>query len=205
MNKVCSRCKEDKDVTDFYVDIAATSGFKSHCRACSQESSKTCARRRSQVRKLEELGLPIPDELKSKPIKPRKTSVDGRTRYEHSIEYASLKNCDLSAIQFDPAYRMFVSARNRAIANELPFDITIGWCEYNTPEICPVLGIKLESSLTGSSQPSSPSLDRLVPELGYVKSNCRVISQRANHLKNNASIEELKAIVAYMERELPAS
>ncbi len=44
------------------------------------------------------------------------------------------------------------------------------------------------------------TLDRVVPSLGYVKGNVRVISFRANRLKNNATIDEIRAILAYMER-----
>lgn len=47
--------------------------------------------------------------------------------------------------------------------------------------------------------PDSPSLDRIKPELGYVKGNIRVISFKANSIKNDASIEELRQILQYME------
>ena len=43
--------------------------------------------------------------------------------------------------------------------------------------------------------PDSPSLDRIVPELGYVKGNIRVISNRANHLKSDATLEEHRKIL----------
>jgi hypothetical protein len=46
---------------------------------------------------------------------------------------------------------------------------------------------------------SSPSLDRLVPALGYVIGNIHVISNRANTLKNNASIKELECVIEYMK------
>ena len=42
---------------------------------------------------------------------------------------------------------------------------------------------------------SSPSLDRIIPSLGYVKGNIRVISFRANTLKNNATLSELELIL----------
>jgi hypothetical protein len=38
-----------------------------------------------------------------------------------------------------------------------------------------------------------------VPARGYVAGNLMVISNRANTLKNNAKIEELKMIIEYME------
>jgi len=46
---------------------------------------------------------------------------------------------------------------------------------------------------------NSPSLDRIDNSKGYVPGNIAVISMRANMIKNNATLAELKAIVAYME------
>jgi hypothetical protein len=37
------------------------------------------------------------------------------------------------------------------------------------------------------------------PKLGYVSGNVRVVSQKANRLKQNATKEELQAIVEYMD------
>ena len=44
-----------------------------------------------------------------------------------------------------------------------------------------------------------PSLDRIDNSKGYVPGNIAVISMRANMIKNNATLAELKAIVAYIE------
>lgn len=41
---------------------------------------------------------------------------------------------------------------------------------------------------------NSPSLDKINPIKGYVKGNVRVISQRANWLKNDATYEEMETI-----------
>lgn len=77
------------------------------------------------------------------------------------------------------------SARNRAKKYNLPFDITHE--DVVIPEFCPYLGIKL----VPFSEWSSPSLDKIIPELGYVKGNIQVISTKANTMKNNATQDEL--------------
>lgn len=77
------------------------------------------------------------------------------------------------------------SARNRAKKYSLPFDITHE--DVVVPEFCPYLGIKL----VPFSEWSSPSLDKIIPELGYVKGNIQVISTKANTMKNNATQDEL--------------
>lgn len=45
-------------------------------------------------------------------------------------------------------------------------------------------------------------LDRLVPSKGYIKGNVRWISSRAKRLKSDASIDELKKILKYMEEQI---
>jgi hypothetical protein len=93
----------------------------------------------------------------------------------------------------------FRAAQSRARKRGLPFDKEIPALEL--PDICPVLGIKIiYHGLTGRHYSTSPSLDRIRPELGYVASNVRVISNRANILKNNATLEEMRLIISYMEK-----
>lgn len=87
-------------------------------------------------------------------------------------------------------------ARKRAKIKNVPFDLTEK--DIIVPELCPVLNIPLISGI-GKRTDNSPSLDRVVPEKGYIKSNIRIISNRANVLKNNATIEELRAVIKYME------
>ena len=50
-----------------------------------------------------------------------------------------------------------------------------------------------------SDTDNSPSIDRLIPELGYIKGNVNVISLRANIIKNNATKDELIKIANWME------
>ena len=61
------------------------------------------------------------------------------------------------------------------------------------PEYCPLLGIKLETS-SGSKRDTSPSVDRIDSSKGYTRENVWIISQRANRIKNNSTIEELRMI-----------
>lgn len=93
------------------------------------------------------------------------------------------------------------AAKARAKARDLPYDITHD--DIEIPEHCPVLGIKLETQ-RGNLADCSPSIDRMIPELGYVKGNVRVISHRANRIKFNATPEELRSVLAYVEEAYAA-
>lgn len=92
---------------------------------------------------------------------------------------------------------MFRDARKRARRNNIPFDITPE--DIIIPEYCPVLGIKLESQV-GKRSDASPSLDKIIPSLGYIVDNIEVISWRANCLKRDATFEELKLLSDYYNR-----
>lgn len=89
-------------------------------------------------------------------------------------------------------------ARRRARQQGVPFTITVDGLPP-VPERCPVLGIPLSF---GSDTPidHSPSLDKIVPSLGYVPGNVHWISHRANSIKRDASVEELRKVAEYFTR-----
>ncbi len=89
-----------------------------------------------------------------------------------------------------PENRLVNSARTRSKSKNIPFNIELS--DIIIPKICPILGLELKVSITGKLQDTSPSLDRINPKLGYVKGNIRIISWRANTIKNNATLEELE-------------
>ena len=91
-------------------------------------------------------------------------------------------------------------ARKRAKEKGIPFDLVES--DLTIPEFCPVFGWRLEVGV-GKRSDRSPSLDRVIPELGYVKGNIRVISWRANHLKSDGAISELEKVIAYMRESAP--
>ena len=70
------------------------------------------------------------------------------------------------------------------------------------PTVCPVLGIVLNYAVTsGRPEDNSPSIDRLDNSKGYVHGNVRVISNRANRLKGDGTIEEHLKVIVYMKGE----
>lgn len=69
------------------------------------------------------------------------------------------------------------------------------------PEVCPVLGIKLKYDNKRGYRPDSPSIDRIIPELGYVKGNVAIISFRANMIKSDAGVEELQKVLKWMQTQ----
>ena len=97
---------------------------------------------------------------------------------------------------------MWQGARRRAKRDSL--DFTIKRSELVIPEICPVLGIPLFYLPDGKTGDNTPSLDRIIPSLGYVKGNVAVISKKANIMKQNNTLETLEALMTYIKRNTNA-
>lgn len=99
----------------------------------------------------------------------------------------------------NPNRYLLYQARSRAKKFDLPFDLTLP--DIVVPDVCPVLGIPLERNTNGRCPShNSPLIDRIRPELGYVKGNIQVISTRANVMKNDASIEELRKFADWVNQ-----
>lgn len=94
---------------------------------------------------------------------------------------------------------VWYAAKRRAKSSGVPFTIS----KQDIIDIfpsdgkCPMLGITLQFNNT-QSKDDSPSLDRIVPELGYVPGNILLISYRANRIKNNVTVAELENIVSFL-------
>jgi hypothetical protein len=86
-------------------------------------------------------------------------------------------------------YRLYFLAKQRASQKNIEFNIDVD--DIFIPEFCPILNLKLRKNHKGWA-PDAPTLDRIIPERGYVKGNVKVISGKANVMKNNATINELK-------------
>lgn len=90
---------------------------------------------------------------------------------------------------------MLARVKSRAKTKGIEFDLTEE--DIKIPEFCPVLGLRLNHNMGKGKgyHPDSPSVDRIDSNHGYVKGNVRVISDRANLLKNDATITELMAVI----------
>jgi hypothetical protein len=95
-----------------------------------------------------------------------------------------------------PEYGLWYAAKFRAKGKGLPFDLDPD--DIVIPAVCPVLGIPIRVGV-GVRFANSPSLDEFALGGGYVKSNVRVISWRANRLKSDMTLEEAQNLVEYLQ------
>ena len=91
---------------------------------------------------------------------------------------------------------LLTHARRRAKSCGVPCSITKA--DITVPELCPALGIPLIIGEAGPTD-NSPTLDRVIPTMGYVPGNIAVISMRANRLKNDGTIEDFEKILCWLK------
>ena len=173
-SRICTKCGKEKPLEEFSRNKQGKYGRRAFCKECEHKIQNSPERlaRRNELRKLKREN----DEYRL-----ARNLKDTETRHnnEDSIKKALIR-----------------AAKARAKKKGIPFDITIE--DFILPEKCPLLEIPLTVGY-GTSQENSYSLDKIIPDLGYVKGNVWVISNKANMIKNNASLEELKLLVKNLE------
>jgi hypothetical protein len=87
----------------------------------------------------------------------------------------------------------------RAAELHLPCDILPA--DLVPTERCPVLGMRFVYG--DPTHPYSPSVDKLIPALGYVRGNVTVISRHANQMKSDSlSGSDLRAVADWLDKKL---
>lgn len=87
-------------------------------------------------------------------------------------------------------------AKYRAKKRGIEFSISVEDL-LPAPTVCPVFKTALRYG-SGSRSDASASIDRKDNRLGYVSGNVAIMSRRANRIKNDATLEELTALVSFL-------
>jgi hypothetical protein len=99
-----------------------------------------------------------------------------------------------------PGRTLWRAAKERARKQNIPFSILQE--DVIIPAFCPILKIPLKVRDGTGPGPGSPSIDRIIPALGYVPGNIAVVSHRANQIKSNATLEEIILLKEWAEKEI---
>jgi hypothetical protein len=145
--------------------------------------------RNGEIEIYEKLGRP---KLYTEEEAKLRARLSAREKYYKKVGYEKGKRPKKERKQDNPAYMMFRNAIQRSKDKNLPFNLELK--DIEIPEVCPLLGIPIIKGI-GNYSDNSPTLDKIVPELGYVKGNVWVVSMRANRIKDNATLNELENIV----------
>jgi len=183
--KRCPKCKEDKPLNAFYSSQTSKDGVRSRCKDCEKEQRESTAEQQRAYNR---------DYYQR-----RKGTLAARSAayyIDHKEELAAYNQTyRQDRRQQEPEKVILTRTRSRAKRRGVPFNLRLA--DIHVPDACPVLGIPIILGPVGKKggAPNSPSLDRIDPDQGYVQGNVRVVSNRANTLKNNATIEELELVL----------
>lgn len=186
---MCTKCDVEKPASAF--PLRKNGRPRRDCKACA------CARSRAYYILTKETKRDSP-EFRARVAE---YARQYRSRYPEKIRAYKAQTAEQEKRSRDAratrdiAWHLWKVVKYRAQMRGIEFTITKA--DLVVPECCPVLGIAM--SRGPKNTPSNYSVDRIRPELGYVPGHVRVISLRANTLKRDASLEELRAPVRYVE------
>jgi hypothetical protein len=166
---------------------------------CMPWEAKPCKRGHASGRGAENRCLECDRGRKNKDYKDDKERRKAKCREYREINREEIIRRAAARRAAKPEFFMLKSAKKRAREGNYVCTITVA--DIIIPDFCPLLGIKLERG-TGKLNPSSPSLDRILPHLGYIPGNVWVISHRANSIKHDATLEELQTITSNLTKTM---
>ncbi len=171
--KKCTKCGEQKELTEFYANRKSKDGKRADCKKCQNKVRDNWAKKNKDRVEANAKAYRLRDDVKAR-----------RLKQQHKWRAENLD------------WELWHKAKKRSEKSGLPFDIKRE--DIIIPETCPVLGIPLFIT-KGTIGDNSPTVDKIKPELGYVKGNIAVISARANRIKCDASLEEFKLIYDWIK------
>ena len=211
--KICKRCHRELPISEFYDVPSMKSGKDNTCKNCRREMK---IGRRIQ----DELYCPVckrtlPYYMFLPPKKgntgrmwcckecydnkPKISDNNFRKTYDREFKNLIYKQKRDSRIR-NFVHAMYVAAKNRAKRRKLEFNIEES--DIVIPNVCPLLEIPIKYG-DRTNYENSPSLDRIDNSKGYIKGNIWVISQKANAMKNSATLEELRTFSTNILRYSP--
>lgn len=119
-------------------------------------------------------------------------SLEAKAKYkETEKQYLSTKRGHIS--------KYLNQARLRAKEKDIPCNLDLEYLLSIATDTCPVFGTPFVwGRYKGEKTKFSPSLDRVIPELGYVKGNAVFISSWANTIKQDAQEKEIYAVADWL-------
>ena len=128
-------------------------------------------------------------------------SIRSDTKYCCS-QHAHKHNYELNMLNPEWRLKKLMSmAKNRAIEKNLPFDLDIDYlinCWVENDGCCNLTGQEFDLTNYGNKgqvNPQAPSIDRIIPKLGYVKGNIRLITYHMNVALADFGIDEFEKLI----------
>jgi hypothetical protein len=123
--------------------------------------------------------------------------------------YPQCKSCESSLMKGkysqNPFPQMLSNAKIRAKQKSVDFNITFEYLKKIFPHDnkCPVLGVDFQfgyKNLDKKNTDFAPSLDRIVPEKGYVEGNVIVVCNIVNRVKSDSTVKILEKVFKFYKK-----
>jgi len=190
MNKLCTKCKKEKSINEFYTN-------QHYCKVCIKEyynkNKKQILKYNKEYYKKNKNKLL--NQKKEYYQDNKENMVDKRKKY-YQDNKVTLENSRRCRKENNKEKYLLACAKERSLKNNIEFNLIEG--DIEVLDVCPLLGIKMKINKKVSKY-NSYTLDRIDAAKGYIKGNVQVISKKANTSKSDASIEEYEKIINNLE------
>jgi len=184
--RTCSECCQTKSLNEYHRAENRPQGRKTRCKICQ------CAAARSRYSQNRDSYLA---QSKAYKTSNRGQAIGRKYRKKNKVRINRIsREWQKIDRKRNPEKWLVILARRRAREKGLPFSLKA--TDVVIPKFCPALGIPLKLA-DGCPNDNSPSLDRIIPDLGYVPENVIVVSRKANAMKQNATLNELERLVDF--------
>jgi hypothetical protein len=181
--KLCTKCLVEKDITDFGVYSKKTGKLRAECKPCNvlrAVSYYAANKQRTYETKLKRIN------------KNREAYLQKRKEHYLANIVKAQEYVDRNKSAF-----LYRGAKKRAKEKNIQFNLS----EFpNIPALCPIFLCPFNLSARNKPDLFSPTLDRIDSSHGYIDNNVRVISHRANIIKNDASKQEIKSLIDWIKQ-----
>lgn len=181
--KRCTKCLVEKDVIDFGVYSKKTGKLRAECKPCNVLRASNYAAENKQKTY----------ETKLKRINKNREAYLQKCKEYYYANITKIRDY----VDRNKSAFLYRGAKRRAKQQNLEFELV----EFpNIPELCPIFLCPFNLSARNKSDLYSPTLDRIDNSKGYINNNVRVISHRANVIKNDASKQEIKKLIDWIKQ-----
>lgn len=167
INRICSCCKIEKPLAEFPKSAHAKYGRSNWCLECHRNYTAEDKHRKRNRERRSHLWHTNPEWKERERVK---EEARRKVKWRETIINVLRTRAKVRNLEFDLE------------ADDIP----------DIPKICPILQVPMLKHT-----PYTPSVDRMDSSKGYVKGNVWIISQKANGMKSNATMEELLTFSRY--------
>lgn len=180
--KLCPRCKQEKESTCFNKSSTRKDGLNVYCTSCVKEYRDKNKDWLNSNRK---------NRWNSSPEYREKYLAYHRDRYVNEKDKLREYQTEHYSIPKNKLKYLISQAKSRCAKEGMEFDLDVDKIEI--PSHCKYLGTPLTSTHKVGRKATNMSLDRIDSSKGYTMDNVQIISDQANRMKNDATIEQLIA------------